>query len=228
MFAKPKPAPISIHYHKEETQLWLERARVPHAAELVDGILASLPELHAFMAWSHFPENNTVTAQQRRLEAVESAWDEGKDFVYHLYVRVDGNERRFAGCIALHPRCLNPKGMEIGYWVRSDDAGQGLCTLATKIVTAVAFKEMGLERVQVGCDVDNLGSRRVIEKAGFHHEGTQRKFLPSLPDEYRANGWLGSKASEMYALTDEDLSELAWLEDIRAHLTLRDAEDGDA
>ena len=61
-------------------------------------------------------------------------------------------------------------GGHIGYEIRPSRRRQGFGTLILKLVLVKA-RELGLKRVMLGCDVENLGSRRVIEANGGELEG---------------------------------------------------------
>jgi len=63
---------------------------------------------------------------------------------------------------------------ELGYWVRADARGRGYTTRAVVLVSRWAFARDGVERLQLRADVENAGSRRVAEKAGFTLEGVLR------------------------------------------------------
>ena len=63
---------------------------------------------------------------------------------------------------------------EIGYWVRADARGRGVITRALRLVSRFAFEHEGAARLQLRADVDNIGSRRAAEKAGFSFEGVLR------------------------------------------------------
>ena len=63
---------------------------------------------------------------------------------------------------------------EIGYWVRADARGRGVITRALRLVSRFAFEHEGAARLQLRADVDNVGSRRAAEKAGYSFEGVQR------------------------------------------------------
>ena len=67
--------------------------------------------------------------------------------------------------------------VEIGYWVKAGARGRGIATRALVLVTRFAFDMLGAARVQLKAEIDNLGSQRVAEKAGFTREGTPRSYL---------------------------------------------------
>jgi ribosomal-protein-alanine N-acetyltransferase len=65
----------------------------------------------------------------------------------------------------------------VGYWISEEHNGRGIATEATGLVLAAAFGALGLHRVEAGTLVDNLGSQRVLAKAGFVRYGLAPKFL---------------------------------------------------
>jgi RimJ/RimL family protein N-acetyltransferase len=66
-------------------------------------------------------------------------------------------------------------GAEIGYWLGEPFWGKGIATESLKAVTAEVFATTDLLRLQAGVYAFNTGSARVLEKAGYVHEGTHRK-----------------------------------------------------
>jgi RimJ/RimL family protein N-acetyltransferase len=70
------------------------------------------------------------------------------------------------------------KSAELGYVLGSKYWGKGITTCAVKQVVKVVFSEFShLERLEALVDVENVGSQRVLEKAGFQKEGVLRKYL---------------------------------------------------
>ncbi len=61
---------------------------------------------------------------------------------------------------------------ELGYRLRRDVWGKGFATEAAKALIGVALDQMGYARVRAETMAINLASRRVLEKAGFHHVET--------------------------------------------------------
>lgn len=60
---------------------------------------------------------------------------------------------------------------EVGYWLGESLWGQGIVTAALETFSTWAFSHFGLLRLFALPFADNVGSRRVLEKAGFRCEG---------------------------------------------------------
>lgn len=65
-------------------------------------------------------------------------------------------------------------------WYKLDPLfwAKGLATEAVKAILAFGFNQLQLHRIEAGCAVENIGSIKVLEKAGFIKEGRTRKLLP--------------------------------------------------
>lgn len=63
---------------------------------------------------------------------------------------------------------------EIGYWLGEDFWRQGIVTEALVLVTGYLFAHTRLLRLYALPFADNLGSMRVLEKAGYTREGVLR------------------------------------------------------
>ena len=64
------------------------------------------------------------------------------------------------------------KNFEIGYFISEEYWGNGIATKAIKAATSYAFKDFDIIRVYAEPFADNTGSRKALEKAGFHLEAT--------------------------------------------------------
>jgi RimJ/RimL family protein N-acetyltransferase len=64
--------------------------------------------------------------------------------------------------------------VEVGYWTAAPARGRGLTTRALRLICRWLLEDVGAERVQLRADVENEGSLRVAEKAGFVREGVLR------------------------------------------------------
>ncbi len=87
------------------------------------------------------------------------------------------NDGHLVGGIGFHDLEIGKthKG-EIGYWVAKPYWGKGIMTEAVRRVADLGFAELGLTRISAHVFHFNIGSARVLEKAGFKFEGRLRKY----------------------------------------------------
>lgn len=65
----------------------------------------------------------------------------------------------------------------LGYYVDERHNRKGYATEATRLAVRFGFAHAGLHRIQAGVMTRNRPSIRVLEKAGFRHEGTALRYL---------------------------------------------------
>lgn len=66
---------------------------------------------------------------------------------------------------------------EIEYCIGAGFQCNGYATEATKAVIQYGFEQIRLHKVQICHKSINIPSKKVIEKCGFHHEGTLRDYF---------------------------------------------------
>ncbi len=88
---------------------------------------------------------------------------------------------------AFELRRNGPHRLEFGYVLARAWWGQGLMTEALSTVVDWAMRQPRLFRIGSVCDVNNLGSARVMEKAVLLREGVLRRWSvhPNISDEPR-------------------------------------------
>lgn len=87
--------------------------------------------------------------------------------VFGLYLK--DHAGTFAGVCSCERR--ESDAPELGYWLGEPYWGRGYMSEAVEAVVAQAFTVAGHARLLPGCRLQNLASRRVLEKAGFEHAG---------------------------------------------------------
>jgi RimJ/RimL family protein N-acetyltransferase len=102
--------------------------------------------------------------------AIESG-DERRAFAI-----ADAGSDEVLGSIDIGVNSMQYRG-HIGYWVAPPARGRGVCTRALRLLSRWAFEDLGLQRVELITDPDNVASQRVAEKAGFRREGVLRSHL---------------------------------------------------
>ncbi|MFE9725038.1 GNAT family N-acetyltransferase [Streptomyces sp. NPDC005794] len=136
----------------------LERLRPDHAPAL----LAFEQENRAYFAAS-IPDRGDdffagFAARHAELLAEQEAG------MHHFHVWADG-EGAVLGRVNLVG--VADGSAELGYRVAERAAGQGLATSGVRRMCALAFAEYGLTALRAKTTVDNAGSRRVLDRAGF-------------------------------------------------------------
>ncbi|MFQ5554355.1 MAG: GNAT family N-acetyltransferase [Acidimicrobiia bacterium] len=135
-----------------------------------EAILASLPDLAQWLPWAASNYSRPVTTQFLR-DSV-TAWGDEKAYDFAIRSREDP-DRHLGNASVWWTSKANLAG-EIGYWIRSDATGSGVCTEAVARLLQVGFEELGMHRASLRIAVGNVASERVAEKLGFLREGLLR------------------------------------------------------
>jgi RimJ/RimL family protein N-acetyltransferase len=91
----------------------------------------------------------------------------------NAFAIVDARNGRLLGSVGVRFSEDGDVG-ELGYWMRAGARGRGATTRAVVLASRWAFARDGVARLQLRADVENAGSRRVAEKAGYTLEGVLR------------------------------------------------------
>jgi RimJ/RimL family protein N-acetyltransferase len=70
------------------------------------------------------------------------------------------------------------RSVSVGYWVARHARGRGVATSTLRLLADWAFRELGVERLELTSAPDNEASHRVAERCGFVREGVLRAHLP--------------------------------------------------
>lgn len=163
--AQPPSPPESF-----ETDRLTIRVVLPEfAAESHAAIHESWEDLHRWMPWAE--ERPSVAQCEANLRAAHEKFQRREELAYLLLLR---GTRTLVGRSDFHLIDWSVPKCEIGYWVRSRFARQGYITEAVAGLTAVAFDALGMQRVEIRCDVANERSAGVPRRLGFVHEATLR------------------------------------------------------
>jgi len=101
------------------------------------------------------------------------------------------------GAVALSNVSLVQRRSGVGYWLAAHARGHGHATTAVRLVARWGFQELGLERLELFTDVDNVASQNVATRCGFRREGRLRSHLLVLSTGKRRD-------SLVYGLVPDD------------------------
>lgn len=138
-----------------------------------DAIKASLSDLHQWLPWARMDYTPSDTSSFIR-ESIQ-AWKEDRAWDYSI--RMKDDSKTHMGNISMWTVSKLGKIAEIGYWVRSDRTGEGICTEAVETLLEEAFNSLRYHKVVLRIAVGNDASDRVAEKLGFTREGVLREEL---------------------------------------------------
>jgi RimJ/RimL family protein N-acetyltransferase len=124
-------------------------------------------------------------ADAQRFTYVPTPWPEGFERTWLArYDQADGTRAGFAvvdeangeflGMAALVRVDLEGRQAEAGYIVAPAARGRGVAVRALRLLTTWAFDQLGMERVELRIDVENLPSVKVADRAGYVREGVLR------------------------------------------------------
>ncbi|MBP1574705.1 MAG: GNAT family N-acetyltransferase [Oscillospiraceae bacterium] len=108
---------------------------------------------------------------------------DGKEFISAMLAANESNTFAFAitvngkaiGSIgAFRQTNIHNKTAELGYYIAEEYWGKGIMTEAVKQLCDYVFSHTDIIRIYAEPFAYNIGSCRVLEKAGFQYEGTLR------------------------------------------------------
>lgn len=114
-------------------------------------------------------------AFKRRLSIYDREMEMGSAYPFFVMDKMTG---ALVGAITLSNirRGVAETGT-LGYWIGRPYAGEGRGTAAVRTMLDFAFDSLVLHRVEAACVPHNHASKRVLQKAGFRHEGTAKAYL---------------------------------------------------
>ncbi len=92
-------------------------------------------------------------------------------------VVVDSREGGLLGSVGLHGIDRISGRCTAGYWVAEQARGRGVASRALRLISAYAFDELGMRRIELTIEPANQDSRAVAERCGFVREGLLRSFM---------------------------------------------------
>ena len=158
----------------ETERLVLRKPRLDDARAMFEGWTQDL-EVTRYLTWR---PHERIEQTQEFVQGCIRAWESETRFPYLITLQGTGE---VIGII--DPRIEGPK-VGIGYGAARAYWGKGYVTEATRAIIQWAFQQPFLYRVYATTDVENVASRRVLEKVGMQCEGILRKYIlhPNISD----------------------------------------------
>ena len=150
----------------------------PTDADAIFREYAQDPEVTKYVSWQ---AHRSIDETREYVRTCLLAWDTGKAFHWVIEGRESGS---LMGMIIAR---VNAEKWELGFVLARCYWGQGFMTEAVKAVIDWALRRGKIYRVWAVCDIDNLASARVMEKAGMRREGILKRWSvhPNISPEPR-------------------------------------------
>ena len=133
---------------------------------------ASDPETVLYMLWGPNNKQDTLNFLNR---AIKYQTDNPRK-VSELAVELKESGCLIGGCSIYITNEANKEG-ELGYCFSKKYWNNGYATEAAQAIMKFGFHTLNLHRIYATCDPSNIGSARVMEKAGMRREGRLREHL---------------------------------------------------
>jgi ribosomal-protein-alanine N-acetyltransferase len=132
-------------------------------------IYGSNDEVSKFVSWN---THQSLSDTKVFLDNILEQYEKKKIAFWGIELK---ENRKLVGTINFVSINLKHKKAEMGYILSQEFWGKGIMTEATKEIIKFGFEKMNFVRIEAKCMVENIGSQRVMEKAGMTFEGIIRK-----------------------------------------------------
>ncbi|MEI5907112.1 GNAT family N-acetyltransferase [Bacillus spongiae] len=142
-----------------------------------DAIIHSAPELKKWLPFAK--KEQPLEEVEENIRKSYSAFISREDIRLHIFRKSDDN---FIGSTGFHRCDWEIPKVEIGYWIDTRYSGKGYMAEAVHRLTLFALDFFKANRIEIRCDDQNLASRRIPERLGYHLEGILRNDSVSVDD----------------------------------------------
>ena len=139
------------------------------AAALHLAVRASLTTLEHWLPWAS--DAYDPAAASEWIAYCTSMRDADEEHHFGIFDAIDGS---LLGGIGLNHRIRAYRSAHLGYWVGDAARGRGVAVAAARQAAGFGFDRLGLQRISILIQPDNLASLRVAIKLGAVCEGIAR------------------------------------------------------
>lgn len=158
----------------ETERLLLRRFAENDAKEIYEGFINQ----EDFLYYTN-KKRRTLEEEINSLKGIKEKYDNPE---YYNWLITLKDSKKIIGAINLNVDNFN-ESLEFNYAIDDRYKGNGYMTEALNVIKGYCMNEIKANRFFGGCEINNIGSKRVMEKCLLKYEGTLRNHL-KLRDGY--------------------------------------------
>lgn len=163
---------LEVNAKLSSKNIYIRQLTIEDAEDLVSLQLDNR-EFFSQFAMERTDDFYTLENQQKRIQMLVENAKQDLDYYFGIFTMDDD---QLIGTINLFAVMRGSiQSAWLGYFLDEKHNGKGYTTEAVRLIVKYAFDELKLHRVEAGVMPHNIGSIRVLEKAGFEKEGLARK-----------------------------------------------------
>jgi RimJ/RimL family protein N-acetyltransferase len=144
---------------------------VPPEVDQVGPLVTLLREPSVARWTLHVPHPYRASDAREHILRSRAMRRKGRSLSLQIVRRADGE---LVGGVGLHNLDAGTASAEVGYWLGRPHRHRGYAEEATRALVNVAFRSLGLHRVEAAVFPGNRASVRLLKRCGFRYEGRVR------------------------------------------------------
>src|SRR3989304_10497400 len=143
------------------------------AKKYFDAVTESMNEITLWLPWAkHYP---TMIQVMEYIKECNNNWitKNNSNFGLPLWI-FEKNSSKFIGNIIIWNIAWDIPKFEFGYWCRTSQTKNGYITEAVNALTQYCFRQLGVKRIEIRCEINNTRAQLVPKRLGFDLDGILR------------------------------------------------------
>lgn len=153
----------------ERLILRITKPTLETAQEILSQIDRNRDHLGKWFPWVQ--ANQKVEDLYQYLSDKEKHFEEQTKVAYGIYIN-----QIYSGNISFFDLSFDKQSAEIGYWLDKSLTRNGYITESIKLIEKYCFVDLGLNRLEIKCEENNIPSIEVAQKCGYTLEGKLREY----------------------------------------------------
>ena len=149
--------------------------------EYVEAVSESMNEISLWLPWAKYYPSASQT--ESYIATCNDSWlaRDNNNIGLPLWL-IDKKTQKFVGNITMWNIVWEIPKFEFGYWVRTTETNKGYITEAVNALTRYFFLQLGVRRIEIRCEKENIHAQRIPEKLAFEREAILKNSTIAVAD----------------------------------------------